>query len=258
MTRVLYGITACLVLSSCLPEPSPGGVYACPSGDDMECPSGFECRSDNRCYGPDEPGLGPYFACDTEDDCRDDLDCVKIDNADVGTCTVTCSTAATCAADENGVAAQCSNVSMGVNACMQGCDDDDDCPSTHECLVVPMTMGERACYASPPSWLSVITCSSTSMQCPPSMMCAVDPAKGTQGVCSYPCAMMGEACPGTMGQMGFSECAMLGSITNATPSDAGCLRPCTNAEQCNNTNMVCAVIAGSSSPTKYCIPPGWQ
>ena len=248
---VRYAALLAFALCACTPSLDENGAFLCEDGTDAECPPGFTCRSDARCYGPDAPGFTAYTACREDAECAAGEGCYKIDDAAWGQCSPSCTTSADC---PDGGACE---VFGGGGRCVGVCTDDDDCPEALECLVVPMTMGVRGCHGSPTGWLSVITCTLPMGQCPVGMACARSAARGGDGVCSYPCGNPQEACPGERDTQGFSECATLGSVTDATPTDAGCLRPCTEDEQCQNPAVTCAFIAGNST-RKYCIPPTWQ
>jgi hypothetical protein len=240
----------CLALCACEPDLADDGVYGCSDGD---CPDDFACRSDMLCYGPDVERAELYKPCSEDDECEN-RHCNKHQGGTYGQCGAECTQSSQCgtAGTQEGIC----EVLGGVGICLGECDADSDCADNHECLIVPMTAGIRACHALPANYLDVILCTS-SMGCPAGMQCARDTAHDTNGVCSYPCAMPVDSCPGTQGSGPHSECALMGSITNATPTDAGCLRPCMAQGDCMNAGVACAMIPGSALSTKFCIPPGW-
>lgn len=232
-----------LLVCACTPDLAANGVYGCADG---QCPSGYTCRSDARCYGPEEPGFAFYSECLLDAECESGT-CATLSGGTYGQCSVACTTNTNCPAADT-LPGLC--YVMGPNgSCVAPCDSDADCPAHHECLVIPMT-SQHACQSGPEAWSQAAACNGSGQgNCLPGFACILDPSKSSTGLCSFPCGRAADGCPGAQ------ECMM----TSLPVSPAwACLTPCQQTSDCNPVNgsqtLECRAFPGAAL---HCVPVGW-
>jgi hypothetical protein len=234
VTRVLL----CFLLASgCVPSLEEG-YFGCA---EMECPTGWVCHSDLRCYSRTNE---PMERCGGDQDCSSGM-CVRPDfgapDSD-GYCTTSCDEDAECT-EAFGVDANCWE-----GRCLVRCATAEDCAAVGTECHIAHEMGEMppmqaSCYDITSSELDGST--PCTMGCESPGFCVLTTADTGAGVCTVWCN-------------DDAQCPHGGRCLDVTTlGPPSCMHPCDPVIPmvCGRV-LRCGRFAGDTQ--SYCMPEGWD